>query len=1107
MNKMKKEGERMKIFKYGIVGIFIFLGLFAAISISNIDPVEAQEETVVSSKEKEATSTTGFSSSSKQSSSYTDESDTKVTECSKTNDSKEPPRAALKQSDEINVFAEPIEITTEQDLVDNLTSTSVGSYILTQDIPLTKAITIPANKELNLNQHKIVAKTASSATTSGKLIVNSAAVTSVIIKNGTITGGDSRGLGNSSSNTGISGPGFFLATNTSTNLVATFEDLSHTSTGGFFFGRRSKAIFNGTVTLRNDQFNVSALNMDFNGVFNGYTSADGSPDARARSNGGINLSFDGYRDVSGVNTRILNVNENAQVILKNDNNTTGNSRAYSNNVGNFAQINVKQNAVFDATAIGTSLRTTASQAAGSAGTPSDFAEINASSQSTFKIATTARTNVGRGTIYTYATNINIDTPKLFDIRFFGNGVFFYSYNNRGGSNFNIKNSNLAVWDKNSLGIGNPIEIWENVNFVNVTNFYSSNKGTITSNPSNIATQFDINSYSRISNDIDLPKLLLDSAFYQSNGTYEIINTYNQVNGSSIYYTPDGNIAGSKVVDGTVTMIIGSKTFTTKTDENGLWSFSNADVNLSQFPSGTSGTIRITDSDERVSPNIPIRIIDNPLTAQASDTSPSFIVGERLDDFSQETLENWVKNVQIAGSAITDYQVQLNNAIDTSTITTSTARNITVTVTATQDDRQYSTNVVIPYSVTWGNTTVLGGSGTNILNKESTLAITIHEDSDGNPYLSSSYGNITNTQKNTVLDSNAPNVPLYQITYYDMTSQATGQANAKEVSDGPNPETDVTFQALGNQAPAQVVNQWGNQGVLYVNYGDVIKIYVKNQSYRGLFQDGEGPIRPIEGLPRDSTIFAVITPDGYQPLFFDHLDAKDKSLSISDTSSESTYDQTYQQLSDYFDLTDTSISQEYLDNIKPNGFKTYPKLNMSVGESSSGVISVATATNPDVSVANQKFLRYPYAITFIATGPDLNITSTTPTLNFTNATIQSYTQTLSREDVGWNMVVEDNRSTKSPWFIQAKVSEPFQTGAPGYVKELRGATLQIKQGTATQSLNDSFKTIYTQENPDVQNTISWDQSNGFFLKVPPGAIDKNSQYSTTVDFILTNVPEE
>lgn len=1101
----------MKKVCYAIVSILILFGLIKTVSYTV--PIKAQEKIITSSSEKESTDMTDSSSiesNSEQNTNSTDETETitkENPEIVKSVESKETSSITKKQSKSFSTFSDSTEITSEQDLIDNLTSSTAGSYILTQDITLTKAITISVNKELDLNQHTITATTDSSATTSGKLIVNSTDVTSIIIKNGTITGGDSRGMGNSSSNTGISGPGFFLATNTSTNLVATFENLSHTSTGGFFFGRRSKVIFNGTVTLTNDQFNVSALNMDFNGIFNGYTSADGNPGARARSNGGINLSFDGYRDVTGVGTRILNVNENAQVILKNDNNTTGSSRAYSNNVGNFAQINVKQNAVFDATAIGTSLRTTASQNADSSGTLSDFAEINADPQSTFKIATTAKTNVGRGTIYTYATNININAPKVFDIRFYGNGVFFYSYNNRGGSNFSIKDSNLAVWDKTSLGVGNPINIWEDVSSVDVTNFYSSNKGTITSDPTSIATQFDINSYSRISNDINLPKLLMDSAFYQTDGTYEVINTYKQVNGSSVYYTPDGEIAGSKVVNGTVTMTIGSKTFTTTTDENGLWSFSNAEVDFSQFSNGTSGTIQVTDSDERVSANIPIKIIDNPLTAQASGTSPSFIVGERLDTFSQEILKNWVQDVQIAGSAVTDYQVQLDDSIDTSTITTSSERNTTVTVTATLEERQYSTDVIIPYSVTWGNTTVLGGSGTNILNKESTMAITIHEDSDGKPYLSSSYGNITSDQKNTALDSSAPNDALYQITYYDMSNQATGQSNAKEVSDGPNEQANVTFQALGNQTPAQVVNQWGTQGVLNVNYGDVIKFYVKDQSYHGLFQNGQGPVRPIEGLPRDNTVFAVITPNGYRPLFFDHLDAIDKSVLTSDTVSQSTYDQTYQQLSDYFDITDSTISQEELDAIKPNGFETYPKLNMSVGESSSGVISVASATNPEATVANQKFLKYPYSITVIATGPDLNIASVTPTLNFANATIKSYTQTLSREDTGWNIVVEDNRSTKSPWLIQAKVSGSFQTGSPGSVKELRGTILQVKQDAVTQNLNDNFMTIYTKESPEVENTISWDQNNGFFLKVPPGVIDKNEQYSTTVDFILTNAPED
>ena len=1093
----------------GVVVLLFFFCFVKEIFFAQV--TQAIEETTLSSmKNLEITSSSDSSSSNldnKQTRSSTSDAILKGKESNTSNKIQNKTNDTSKIEEQNSTFDAPIEISSELELIDNLTSTMSGSYVLTKDVSLSKSIIVPTNKELDLNQHTLIATTASSATMSGKIIVNSPDVTSFILKNGNIIGGDSRGLGNSSSNTGVTGPGFFLATNASTNLVATFENLSHASLGGFFFGRRSKVIFNGIVYLTNDQFNVSALNMDFNGVFSGSTSADGNPGARARSNGGINLSFDGYGDVSGENTRILNVNENAQVILKNDNNTTGSSRAYSNNVGNFAQINVKHNAIFDATAIGTSLRTTASQNAENVGTSSDFAEINADSQSTFKIATTAKTNVGRGTIYTYATNINIDTPKLFDIRFFGNGVFFYSYNNRGGSNFDVKNSNIAVWDKNSLGVGNPIDIWENANFIDVANFYSSKKGTISSDPISIASKFDINSYSRISNDIDLPKLIMGSLFDQTNGIYEIVNTSKIVNGSSIYYTPDGDIGNSKVVNGVVTMTIGNRTFTTTTDEQGNWSFSSAQVDLSKYSNGTIGTINLMDADERISPDIPIKIIDNPLTAQASDIPPTFILGEKIDGFSQDNLKNWVKDVQFAGTPITDYQIEINQPIDTSVVTETDKTITTLTLSTTQNNHQFSVDIPIPYTVTWGNTTVLGGSGTNILNKESTMAITIHESNDGQPYLSSSYGRINETQKNTVLDTSGLNTPFYQITYYDMSHQVVGQVNAKEVSDGPNAERDVTFQALGAQTPSQLVNQWGNQGILKVNYGDVIKFYVKNQSYRGLFQDGQGPIRPIEGLPRDSTIFAVITPDGYQPLFFDHLEGKNKSLSITDTVSESTYNQTYQQLSDYFNLVNSNIPQENLDNIKVNGFDVFPKLNMSVGESSSGVISVASATNTKAAPAEQKFLKYPYPVTVIATGPDLNITSITPTLNFANATIQSYTQTLKREENDWNIVVEDKRSIKSPWIIQAKVSEPFQTGVSGLITELRGAVLQVKENGITQSLNDSFITIYTKENPDIQNTISWDQSNGFFLKVPSGAIQKNSQYSTTVDFILTNAPEE
>lgn len=503
-------------------------------------------------------------------------------------------------------------------------STSKVSIELQNDMTITSSIIINGDKELNLNGHTL------NAGTNGYLSIDGNSTTNQFkLFNGKIIGGPvtqspgSRDTQNSA----------FLNVSYQKNINVVFEDIAYKSNdngGNFFVGLATNVFSLGTVTVETYAQNIRAGNITFLGDFNGYSFGNGLPNDRGNASGGVNLTFDGYNNSyinktnggptsmsQSVGDRRIYIGKNSHVVLNNTNNANNNRGylAYANNIGNFSIINVDGS--LEATSVGTSLRTTASSRNNGmpynnqAGTFNGQANIYVNQGAKFKVSSTNETAT-YGTLFTYNTNLYVYKPDVLDMRYFGTGNFFYSYPNSPQSNLYLYNQSIGVWLKNDKGIGNPTRIWQNVDWMNLLNFYATTNGTgatdvSSSDPTLTPDTFKIDDYSRISNNVELPMIVLDPTFINESDQAFLNNGDTTFSGTTDYYLP-GNVKLDKAAsNATVTLNLNGKTYTTQTTDDGTWRF--ADLDLSTVKGGTIGTVDLVDTDKRLATQIKFTVKD------------------------------------------------------------------------------------------------------------------------------------------------------------------------------------------------------------------------------------------------------------------------------------------------------------------------------------------------------------------------------------------------------------------------------------------------------------------------------------------------------------------
>lgn len=490
-------------------------------------------------------------------------------------------------------------------------------FVLQEDITMTGIIDINGDKVINLNGHTLTG----GSTNAYLRIANGSTTKKFELKNGSIRGGQtttSIGTDNVLTN------GFFSVDNrVLTDIV--FEDIDFMSSGaatstgggGFFKGLASNVFLLGKVDVNSGTYNLRAANMTFLGEFNGRSFTSASPGAYAQGSGGINLSFGGYANSYRGETasqttgdRRIYIGPEATVTLVNE---SDGSTSYSNNIGNFATITI--DGMLKATAFQTSLRTTASSVnsqrnyTARAGTYNGQSNINVNPNATFIMSSTNPRGTN-GALYTYNTTVNANAPKIVDMRYFGRGNFFYAYNDQPRSDLRLYDTDIGVWLKDSQGLGNPQTIWQDVSTFDLLGFSNLTAGTLAATPSDLGintTTFTINEYSRISNDVALPKLVPDAAFLGKDNEVIVKNSATSFSGSTDYYLPGRDSMGRGAPNATVTLAIGGKTYTTKTDSEGNWVFN--DIELSSMPGGTKGTLNLTDTDFRTAPTLTVTLVD------------------------------------------------------------------------------------------------------------------------------------------------------------------------------------------------------------------------------------------------------------------------------------------------------------------------------------------------------------------------------------------------------------------------------------------------------------------------------------------------------------------
>lgn len=512
--------------------------------------------------------------------------------------------------------------------------------------------------------------------------------------------------------------------------------------------------------------------------------------------------------------------------------------------------------------------------------------------------------------------------------------------------------------------------------------------------------------------------------------------------------------------------------------------------------GTQGTIT------QNAPQIKI-IVEPPIDFEINTNQlpQDIILGTDLKEkYPEEVLKTWVKDVTYNEKPVDEYVVELID-FDTNQINDGTKDNTTIRVSS-GDGRL---EMPLQLKVGWGDSVSIGGAGVNVLEGESALAFTLHHDGD-KPYLTSSYGNLPNSKINTPFDNQNGNKVFTQLIHYPTKKISNGVSKAFEVTSGEEKVSKTIVNINSDDTPYDKLNAFGDSNRFDVNYGDVFKLYTSFEGNKSLFKDGKGPNRVIAGLPNPKSAFAVVTEHGFDILFLSHLETKPVEMSTGETTTQEDYLTHFNNdnRAIYFTVP-KGVDASVFDNVQPNGFKTYPKLNLAVGEESQGVVYVSE----QIPTTDNKYLKYAYDMTFVGSGPNLTLGEVPATLSFEEAKIMSHTQNIkqSTPNDSWGFNVLDNRSAKSPWEIQARMEAPFSNGISGDLG-LQGAYLMVGEGHNMKEITSEFTPIFINENPVAGiNEVMWQNNNGFSLVVPPGNIRKDTPYQTTIDFILIDSPLE
>lgn len=504
---------------------------------------------------------------------------------------------------------------TDDELVRYLESNEELEIVLENNLSLNQNVTVSSPKILNLNTKTLTAATGTNAR-AGRITLKRF-VGEFTVKNGVITGGYSSGAANGGI---IYSDRPAALRDQPTGMTVIVEDINYTGVD-FVNTMMDDILIRGKVDVSTTNHNLRARNITFygnpanegdpqNAVYTGESTtnsygdesgdnASANPIVMGWSSGGVALNG---------KKKVFKVEKNAKASVYNRGTVT---YAYNNAVSHYTHVIV--DGEFNAEANGPALRTTVSRAASNISENNGRSLISVNTGGIFRVSSTGSSG-SLGVVYSYPLILDVTNPEIFDLRYFGRGRFLYAYgagSNQSDVKFN--NTSVATWNDTSMGIGNPQQIWQDLRNLSVLGFTNGALGTVSSNNPDAQANFKINNYSRISNDIALPVVKPELEIKAD--TYQIGNSFTQVSGSSEYHNPDGSVERPQVKNGTVKLTLGTGASAyvveTTTDNNGDWTIP---VSLSKL-AGRTGTLRLTDQDQRFSDVKVVVNDDTPPTAQ------------------------------------------------------------------------------------------------------------------------------------------------------------------------------------------------------------------------------------------------------------------------------------------------------------------------------------------------------------------------------------------------------------------------------------------------------------------------------------------------------------
>lgn len=539
-------------------------------------------------------------------------------------------------------------------------TTEVDYYLDIPTLSITTTATVSTNKHIDLNGN-----TLNFSGNNGKLLLKGyASFTDFTL----FSSAEEKGKVTSSGHTSryYRGPIFDgRADNTSApnlatdgqnaNLIVTFKNLNVDSSDEFAYLFLAKEIiFKGKNDIYTEGKGVVATNITMYGnendpndpenadIYSTTGTSTNSPSEYAFYYGPLNFALapnygtNNSWDKRGSENAKFLVQKNAKVYA--ENNGTATNVPYQNVIANYRHI--ENNGTLRAIAknYGSALRTITSNGS-NAQTP--HASIRSAENSVTEISTLGK-NASYGAIFSYKMDLVVDNPEIFDVKYFGRNQFFYAYDSGSRSTVSVKNMNHAVWNNNSNGVGNPSNIWQGVSTFEITGLHTTNRGTVTSSDNDMQSKFNFNQYSRWSNDILLPVVIVEKEISLVDDIYEIPNNKVGLSGHTDYKMPDGSYVDKPAINAELTLTVGADTYKTTTDDEGNWHFS--EVDFKKYAGGTTGKIQLVDDDLR-NATVEVTLIDKlPPTAKpvSQKTTLNSVEGipsdprQVLTDISDET---------------------------------------------------------------------------------------------------------------------------------------------------------------------------------------------------------------------------------------------------------------------------------------------------------------------------------------------------------------------------------------------------------------------------------------------------------------------------------------